>query len=880
LSSVIRFWHYHAKMSRGEDADFEVPLEFICPLSDRVMAEPVIIASGLTYEREFIQAWFDAGHVNCPRSGTKVRHTDYFPNVALKALIMEWCSKHNVQLSSGQKRVDNRPSNQDVRHVLSLSQDRAGSPTQVKGHRRTRSAADSAFFGSHMFRAVSVDGGQNGENGAGSSGANEAAACNRRKTLSALSAREREAPAREADTRPQRRSQEFQRPPRMNGGGSSADGAHEGPWGGPGAHPGPRSSLDGVGLTPAQASGLLASNAAAVGAVRLDPGSHGVERALTTPVGGAKPMRKGPTAAAHLRPDRRRTMSWDGSNDPLAAGRLDPSVVAGAAVYDRAMSPQQGRELQQALDPQRLSPRGVSSLAARRQRQHLLSPLQASGQPSNPLVIPDGVSSPQLPPRAAKSPSGCGVRVSAREGGIGGRRCSQEGASGAHSRTGSGGAAAGAAGAGEASVGGVSGAGQGSGRGTLGLAGVASGLARGGPASVGSPKHRLSKGTGASGGRSPALSPLSSQVHQLMQHGPIGQQQGALTPPPRAITTVDGMVEAMDRGSAEQRVEAVVQLRAAVKESCENRQRLLEREDGVPVLLDFLDEAVAAMGGGGGRAAGREGRGRGVMDPGLVVDCVVAVVLQLCQSRDGAAEFIDVGGVPSLVDVLSHDGAVSRVEAGVGAGASAGVGLGVSGMVKGNAAAALFALASWDDVMEGSENGTGHNRNIHKAKIQAAGAIPPLVRLLTNETARCRKDAGLALFSLSQDLSCANEMVREGAVSILVDLLGDKRPGVEEKAMAVLANLARTRGGQEALLAVEGTLVISDVLESESERAREEALWTLHHLVTTGVVAPAVLLNDGALFPIAKMACKKGALAEAKELHRILMTARKGGSDQ
>ncbi|CAI7762997.1 unnamed protein product [Closterium sp. NIES-53] len=48
-------------MSRGEDADLEVSLEFICPLSDRVMAEPVIIASGLTYEREYIQAWFDAG---------------------------------------------------------------------------------------------------------------------------------------------------------------------------------------------------------------------------------------------------------------------------------------------------------------------------------------------------------------------------------------------------------------------------------------------------------------------------------------------------------------------------------------------------------------------------------------------------------------------------------------------------------------------------------------------------------------------------------------------------------------------------------------------------------------------------------------------------
>ncbi|CAI5945615.1 unnamed protein product [Closterium sp. NIES-65] len=521
----------------------------------------------------------------------------------------------------------------------------------------------------------------------------------------------------------------------------------------------------------------------------MDSGAPGMARAGTAPVGGEHPLerKKGPVAAPHLRPDRRRTMSWDGSHDPLAAGRLDPSVLAGAVVYDRAASPVAGSGPQTGREPGPSSS-GAGSLAARRQRR--LSPLQASGKLTRPLVNPEAVASPQLPPRAGGVTSGAGVRVSAREGAGGGLWSPQEQASGGHGRGPSGGAAAGGSAAAE--------------------------------------------------------------------------------------------MQAMDRGSAEQRVEAVVQLRAAVKESCENRQRLLEREDGVPILLDFLDEAVAALGGGGGRAAGREGRGRGVMDPALVVDCAVAVVLQLCQSHDGAAEFIDVGGVPTLVDVLSHTGPASKA----GAGASAGVASGISSMVKGNAAAALFALSSWDDVMDESVNasrngnGAGPSRNIHKTKIQAAGAIPSLVRLLTNETARCRKDAGLALFSLSQDLSCANEIVREGAVSILVDLLGDKRPGVEEKAMAVLANLARTRGGQEALLAVEGTLVISDVLESESERAREEALWTLHHLVTTGVVAPAVLLNDGALFPIAKLACKKGALAEAKELHRILMTARKGGGEK
>ncbi|CAI5514594.1 unnamed protein product [Closterium sp. Naga37s-1] len=734
--------------------------------------------------------------------------------------------------------------------MLSLPQEQADQSGHAKGHRRTRSAADSAFFGSlnsasALRSSGAREGPRNSDDGAGSSGS-EMAVRSRRHVLSTLSAREREAPGgRETDAQ-RRRSHEHQPPSRMTVAGSR-DGAHEGSGA---SRPGGGAALvsDGFASSGGRAAGLGLS-AAGVRTAGMDSGAPCMSRAGTAPVGGAHSLerKKGPVAAPHLRPDRRRTMSWDGSNDPLAAGRLDPSVLAGAVVYDRAAFPVAGAGPHPGREP-RPSSSGAGSLAARRQRR--LSPLQASGQLTGPLVNPEAVASPQLPPRAGGGTSGAGgVRVSAREGAGGGLWSPQEQASGGHGRGGSGGAAAGAAGAAEM------------------LAGA--GIPRGSSITASSPRHRLSRGSSGGSSTGAALPPLSPQVQQVMQqeHGHAGQQQGSQVPPPRAMTTVDGMVEAMDRGTAEQRVEAVVQLRAAVKESCENRQRLLEREDGVPILLDFLDEAVAALGGGGGRAAGREGRGRGVMDPALLVDCAVAVVLQLCQSRDGAAEFIDVGGVPSLVDVLSHTGPAGTAGAGAGAGASAGGTSGISSMVKGNAAAALFALSSWDDVMDESANasrngnGAGPSRNIHKTKIQAAGAIPSLVRLLTNETARCRKDAGLALFSLSQDLSCANEIVREGAVSILVDLLGDKRPGVEEKAMAVLANLARR------------------ALESESERAREEALWTLHHLVTTGVVAPAVLLKDGALFPIAKLACKKGALAEAKELHRILMTARKGGSD-
>jgi len=69
---------------------------------------------------------------------------------------------------------------------------------------------------------------------------------------------------------------------------------------------------------------------------------------------------------------------------------------------------------------------------------------------------------------------------------------------------------------------------------------------------------------------------------------------------------------------------------------------------------------------------------------------------------------------------------------------------------------------------------------------------------------RAREDAALALFALSQESLCAQELVQAGTVGVLVDLLADKRPRVEEKAMAVLGNLVKLGEGQEALMRVEG----------------------------------------------------------------------------
>ncbi|KAK6141873.1 hypothetical protein DH2020_024385 [Rehmannia glutinosa] len=45
-----------------------VPEEFKCPLSKELMRDPVIIATGQTYDRPFIQKWLKAGNRTCPQT--------------------------------------------------------------------------------------------------------------------------------------------------------------------------------------------------------------------------------------------------------------------------------------------------------------------------------------------------------------------------------------------------------------------------------------------------------------------------------------------------------------------------------------------------------------------------------------------------------------------------------------------------------------------------------------------------------------------------------------------------------------------------------------------------------------------------------------------
>uniref|UniRef100_A0A0D9V7A1 RING-type E3 ubiquitin transferase n=1 Tax=Leersia perrieri TaxID=77586 RepID=A0A0D9V7A1_9ORYZ len=76
------------------------PSDFRCPISLDLMRDPVVVASGQTYDRESIDRWFGSGKSTCPKTGQVLANLELVPNKALKNLISKWCREKGVAMEA------------------------------------------------------------------------------------------------------------------------------------------------------------------------------------------------------------------------------------------------------------------------------------------------------------------------------------------------------------------------------------------------------------------------------------------------------------------------------------------------------------------------------------------------------------------------------------------------------------------------------------------------------------------------------------------------------------------------------------------------------------------------------------------------------------
>ncbi|XP_058208169.1 U-box domain-containing protein 3 [Rhododendron vialii] len=81
-----------------------IPSYFRCPLSLELMLDPVILASGQTYDQASIKKWLDNGISRCPKTRQKLSHTNIITNYTVKALIENWCEENHLKLSNTPER--------------------------------------------------------------------------------------------------------------------------------------------------------------------------------------------------------------------------------------------------------------------------------------------------------------------------------------------------------------------------------------------------------------------------------------------------------------------------------------------------------------------------------------------------------------------------------------------------------------------------------------------------------------------------------------------------------------------------------------------------------------------------------------------------------
>ncbi|XP_051122218.1 U-box domain-containing protein 45-like [Andrographis paniculata] len=86
---------------RRSEATSVPPEELRCPISLQLMFDPVIIASGQTYERVCIEKWFNDGHKTCPKTQQQLPHLNLTPNYCVKGLVASWCEQNGAPVPDG-----------------------------------------------------------------------------------------------------------------------------------------------------------------------------------------------------------------------------------------------------------------------------------------------------------------------------------------------------------------------------------------------------------------------------------------------------------------------------------------------------------------------------------------------------------------------------------------------------------------------------------------------------------------------------------------------------------------------------------------------------------------------------------------------------------
>ena len=84
----------------------DIPEDYLCPITQELMQNPVVAADGHTYEEKAVVQWLQSGHATSPLTGERLKHKSLTENHRLKAIIAAFREKLPEIQRERQIRVD------------------------------------------------------------------------------------------------------------------------------------------------------------------------------------------------------------------------------------------------------------------------------------------------------------------------------------------------------------------------------------------------------------------------------------------------------------------------------------------------------------------------------------------------------------------------------------------------------------------------------------------------------------------------------------------------------------------------------------------------------------------------------------------------------
>ncbi|KAK1389718.1 RING-type E3 ubiquitin transferase [Heracleum sosnowskyi] len=119
--------------------EIEVPSFFVCPISLEIMKDPVVLSTGITYDRVSIEKWiFSRKNNTCPVTKQLLTDAELTPNHTLRRLIQAWCT---LNASYGIQRIPTPRLPVSVSQISKLLKDSKTPKLQVRCLKRLKSIA-------------------------------------------------------------------------------------------------------------------------------------------------------------------------------------------------------------------------------------------------------------------------------------------------------------------------------------------------------------------------------------------------------------------------------------------------------------------------------------------------------------------------------------------------------------------------------------------------------------------------------------------------------------------------------------------------------------------------------------------------------------------